>query len=272
MHFSRASWLLSACMGAMVSASSVLEMDLVFPRNETYAPTELFPIIFAFQNAERAKYLNPHISYTIRNWDNRNDTITRSYDLRWTNWSSHDPYFAYTYFSDFSTEGRWKLDWSLTWESCDEYAFSNSLPRASMIYNSTSWGIFFTIQNAAPKVDLVTATANKTCPGEHGVAIKVTDKTMEVPLWVDWPGGDSTNNTCAVVASSTPMPIPDPCRVDIDSAIAASMSASLTATLCKGVNPPADCPEDDENAAQQLAVFGVSLLLAAFGALSFFLM
>jgi hypothetical protein len=33
---------------------------------------------------------------------------------------------------------------------------------------------------------------------------------------VDWSGGDYTNGTCAVVASSTPTPKPDPCRVNID--------------------------------------------------------
>ncbi|KAA8645104.1 uncharacterized protein ATNIH1004_009319 [Aspergillus tanneri] len=109
-------------------------------------------------------------------------------------------------------------------------------------------------------------------PGEYGVAINVTNKTMQVPMWVEWSGGDYTNDTCAVVASSTPTPTPDPCRVNIDSTIVASMSASLKARLCNGLNPPADCLEDDESAAQQLAVFGVSCLLAAFGTLGFFLM
>ncbi|THC91636.1 hypothetical protein EYZ11_008903 [Aspergillus tanneri] len=94
---------------------------------------------------------------------------------------------------------------------------------------------------------------------------------MQVPMWVEWSGGDYTNDTCAVVASSTPTPTPDPCRVNIDSTIVASMSASLKARLCNGLNPPADCLEDDESAAQQLAVFGVSCLLAAFGTLGFFL-
>ncbi|THC87761.1 hypothetical protein EYZ11_012796 [Aspergillus tanneri] len=73
---------------------------------------------------------------------------------------------------------------------------------------------------------------------------------MLVPWGWRWSGGDYTNDTCAVVDSSTPTPTPDPCRVEIDSSIR------------RTVNPPADCP-DDENAAQQLAVFGISCLLAA---------
>ncbi|KAH6617545.1 hypothetical protein F5144DRAFT_624221 [Chaetomium tenue] len=37
-----------ACLAAVVSAANggVLEVDVVFPRNETYAPTDSFPIIF----------------------------------------------------------------------------------------------------------------------------------------------------------------------------------------------------------------------------------
>jgi hypothetical protein len=253
MQFSPTTWLLAAYMAAIANAAGytagILEVDLVFPRNETYAPTDWFPVVFAFQNAERARYLNLHIEYTIRKpADPWNGRVSRSHDLRWTNWSSHDPYFVYAFSGSFATEGHWMLAWHLSWQSCNEEAFT--------------------------KVDLVAAaTANDTCPPEQGVAINVTDKTMHVPSWAEhWSGGDHTGDICAVVASSSPTPTPDPCRVDIDSAIVASMSASLTATLCRGLNPPPDCPKDDDNAAQKLAVFGVSCLLAAFGAFGFFLM
>ncbi|BCS24216.1 uncharacterized protein APUU_40660S [Aspergillus puulaauensis] len=269
-------------LGAVVGATSdsVLEVDLVFPRNETYEPTDRFPIVFAFQNAKLAKYLNPHIDYTIFNWANLpgNDGADWSHDLRTVNWSStNDPYFAYNFFSDsVLPEGQWKMTWSVGWQSCNETAFSQQLDTSAMVFNSTTRGISFTIKKSAPKVDLVSATADKTsCSGESasdletGVAIpiNVTGKTMEVPSWVDWSGGD----TCAVVASSIPTPTVDPCRVKIDSAIEASMSAAWTAKLCRGVNPPPDCPEDDRGAAQKLVVVGVSTLFAAFGALGFLL-
>ena len=58
-----------ACLAAVVSAANgdVLEVDVVFPRNETYAPTDSFPVISAFQNAHLAWYLNMDIRYLIRN-------------------------------------------------------------------------------------------------------------------------------------------------------------------------------------------------------------
>ncbi|OBT58601.1 hypothetical protein VE04_01704 [Pseudogymnoascus sp. 24MN13] len=256
MRFSlaRESWFLVACIGAIVNlnaaAASVLEVDLVFPRNETYAPTTWFPVVFAFQNAERARLLNPHISYTIRNWNNMlgNDGASFSHDLRLANWSSHDPYF----------------------ESCNEVAFSAGLSR-DMTRNSSSWSALFTTDNSAPEIDLVAVTNTKTCPAaELGVAINVTDTTMAVPFGVDWSGGD----ICAVVASSTPTPTANPCQVKVDSVVVASMSASLAATLCRGIDPPANCTNDDESVAQQLvvpgvSVVGISCVLSAFGALVF---
>ncbi|KAL5337696.1 hypothetical protein BJX70DRAFT_409025 [Aspergillus crustosus] len=281
MHFHPSTWLLAASAIAITldtaAASGILEVDLVFPRNKTYAPEDFFPIVFAFQNPSLARYLNPHISYTISNENNRSTSIARSHDLRWTNWSTEQNlFFAYAYFSEFGSEGQgtWTVDWSLSWESCDEEAFSNIAyhPRARMISNSSSFGLSFSIGNAGEEVDLVSATAGQTCPGEQGVIISITDRTMQVPLQVDWAGSEATNDSCVVVETSTPTMTPDACRVEIDEAAAASMRTSLTATLCRGVNPPDDCPEieDDENDAQRLAVLGASVLLGACGPLSFF--
>ncbi|KAJ6120995.1 hypothetical protein N7523_005275 [Penicillium sp. IBT 18751x] len=270
MHIARASWLLAACITTMINASDILEVDLTFPCNETYAPTKWFPIVFAFQNAERARYLNPEITYTIWNLDDRDDVTTMSHDLRWANWTNQDPYLAYKYFGIFRNESRWKVTWSLSWESCDEHAFETHPLSAEMIRNTTTWSTWFTVQNSAPKVDLIAATAKKTCPGEYGVAINVTDKTMNVPSYVVWSGGKYTNHTCAVVASSKSTPTPNPCQVHIDKTMVASMEASLQSRLCNVINPPDECPEDEKNIAQQLAVAGVACLLAGFGALSFF--
>lgn len=270
MHIPRASCLLAA-IGTTINAYDILEVDLAFPRNETYAPADRFPIVFAFQNAEHARYLNPAISYTLWNLQDLDTSVTSSHDLRGTNWTDQDIYLAHSYSTLFKNEGRYKVSWTVTWQSCDEDAFENRLSTANMIDNMTTWATYFTTQSSARKVDLVAATSKKTCPEEYGVLINVTDKTMKVPWNVRWSGGDYTNDTCAVVAKSTPTATPDPCRVHIDKTTVESMEASLLARLCSGLYPPSDCPEDKKNAAQQLAVVGMSCLLAAFGAFGFFL-
>jgi hypothetical protein len=261
-------------MGTIINASGILEVDLVFPRNDTYAPTDSFPVVFAFQNAQLARYLNPRVDFLLWNLQADDASLTLSHDLGWKNWTE-DTYLAHKVMSFPDKEGRYKVSWTLYWDSCDEYTFENPDRIPRMIHNRTTWATYFTIDNSAPKVDLVAATANETCPGEYGVVINVTDKTMKVPSGVKWSGKAWNNNTCAVVADSTPTPTPtptpDPCRVHIDKAAVASIEASVTARICRGINPPDYCPKDDKNAATQLAVAGLSCLLAVVGALGFFL-
>jgi hypothetical protein len=86
-----------------------------------------------------------------------------------------------------------------------------------------------------------------------GTAIKITD-TMQA--YARWCGGES----CAAVATS--VPTPSPCHAKINSAAAASISASLEAKHCRvtAVPPNRNCPEDEvEAAAQQTAVGMVGL-------------
>ncbi|OBT61058.1 hypothetical protein VE03_09149 [Pseudogymnoascus sp. 23342-1-I1] len=262
----RESWLLAACIGAIanfnVAAANGLEVDLIFPRNESYAPMTWFPIVFAFQNSTRARLLRPSFAYRVVNMDYTNGPEAMDFyrNLQYENLSTHDPYFQYDHFERLLTkEGRWRLTAELTWSGCD-------------LMNISYWSLYFTTNNSAPKVDLVAATNSKTCPAELGVAINVTDETKPLSLRESWGSG---LDSCAVVGNATSITV-DPCRVKIDSAIVASMSASLQADLCKREFPPANCSNDDASAAHQQAIIGIpavgiSCLVAAFGALGFFL-
>ncbi|KAE8152019.1 hypothetical protein BDV25DRAFT_128314 [Aspergillus avenaceus] len=270
MHFPSMRWLLVTCVGAIIgtTTATILEVDVVFPRNETYAPNFWFPIVFAFQNAKSAELLNFYITFDIWNWHkNLGESYGYSHELKWANWSSHEPYFEYRFVDHLMREGHWRLQWTVSWQSCNEIAPPGNLGQ-KMIENDTTWYVNFATNNSAPAVDLVAATANKTtCARELGHAINVTDRTMDSDLSANW----ARRWTCAVVASSTPTPTPDPCRVTIDSANAASMTASWNAKLCKGLNPPPDCPKK-RSASQQLRVVGTSCVLAASGALGFLLL
>lgn len=42
-----------------------IQVDLVFPRNETYAPTQMFPTVFAIDNFDSATPLDLYISLTV---------------------------------------------------------------------------------------------------------------------------------------------------------------------------------------------------------------
>lgn len=254
-------------MTTMASAWGVFEVDLLFPRNDTYAPTDNFPVVFGFQNPERAKYLNIAIS-TFHDVP-ETSLARRIYpDLRWRNWTDPESWLQYDYYS-FTNEGHYKIRWIVWWNSCNKDAFEDSVGNPDMNWHRATWDTWFTISKVAPEVDLIAATAKETCRGEFGVAINVTDETMRVPSGVKWPTNQH-NRTCSVVVES-PMPLPDPCRIHLNTTVVESMEASLHPELCSSSRPSSDCPEQEKSAAGQLVVVGISGLLATLGAVGFFL-
>ncbi|KAL2132723.1 hypothetical protein VTI74DRAFT_3433 [Chaetomium olivicolor] len=164
-----------ACLGA-VNAAGMLEIDVVFPRsNETYAPTEYFPIVFALQNAKLARHLEPIIYSFVRNGSDLETFGDGRHDLTYANYSS-EPYFVYHH-ENITTEGPYELFTTAVWQSCNK-----SGDQVSILGNDINFSIHFTIKRGGQEVDLVAATANdKTCSAENGVAINVTDETYEVP-------------------------------------------------------------------------------------------
>ncbi|KAL2285878.1 hypothetical protein FJTKL_07577 [Diaporthe vaccinii] len=135
--------------------------------------------------------------------------------------------------------------------------------------NSTKLWVDFSIEEGAQTADVVAATAREEeCPAHVGVSINVTDETHEVPEPLS--GVNELSGTCAVVDSSSPTPESNPCRVQIDNAAVESMEAEELERRCSSVNPPADCPEEDQ-ALQQLAVAGGAIFAAVLGAAAFLL-
>lgn len=46
-----------------------VEVDLVFPHNETYATSDLMPLAFGIQNPQLVIWLNPSLEVFIWRWD-----------------------------------------------------------------------------------------------------------------------------------------------------------------------------------------------------------
>lgn len=107
-------WLvsLSTLVATAHAATHPVEVDLIFPRNDTYSPTYDFPVVFAVQNSQHAELLNIHLRYQISWGDFRNNYTDWWTDLMWANWSSADPYFTFAFFNrnrtDFWHRMRWR--------------------------------------------------------------------------------------------------------------------------------------------------------------------
>ncbi|KAF7547587.1 hypothetical protein G7Z17_g7615 [Cylindrodendrum hubeiense] len=256
-----APWLLLA---AASNVSGIIEVDLVFPRNDTYAPFPLLPVVFGFRNTELLKFIYARVKFYGRPYDNDNitaDGISATWNLLGTNYSANDPYFEYyAYPRIFNTEGIWEIAWELVWNTCTAESLSRD-DGAHFYTNYLSGSVVFTTKNSSQEIDFAASTNNKTCSKSVGAAVNITD-TLEVPSGSEWFGGD----TCAIAGF---LPTPSPCEITIDDATASSMSSSITSAACVFPTPPISCPSDDQSGAPRLAVGGMACLAAAFGGLGY---
>ena len=271
-----------ATCAKMVGASSgVVEVDLIFPRNETYAPTAYLPIIFAFQNSHLAQFLDPLIHINAQLVQNANGSTPQwappeSIDLeqlRWANFTNNDTYFAYPTYQrnniTFATEGIWQITWTFNWAVCSEDSLANNI----FMRNESQHTTTLTIRKGAPEVDIVSGTTDKSCSRQVGVAVNITN-TLHIPSSAHWEGQtdkwEGQGDMCASTASS--VPTSDPCRVSIDPAAAASISCSITsgssATNFSTTTSSLTCPEDKKSAAGSLTIGSFAAL---FGVLSYLL-
>ncbi|KFY17719.1 hypothetical protein V492_00444 [Pseudogymnoascus sp. VKM F-4246] len=253
----RCSLLLVCAVATVYAASGNLEIDLLFPQNDTYAPEQIIPVAFAIQNSALAGHLQPKVDFVMYPYLNHNKSYAYGYnDLTWYNFSKSDPSIIYGEALDvLNTEGVWTLEWSTYTLMC-----SPNNDTEGYDYNFTKRQVTFTTKNGAKRPDLTAATSPGSCANADTHILKVTDSRI---------AGDpfENNKHCAMLAETTP--VPSPCAVKIDSAAAASVSARMTNRACVAINRTG-CPELDEKGMGQglvvpsLAV-GAAFLAAAVG-------
>ncbi|KAI8719883.1 hypothetical protein NCS52_00770600 [Fusarium sp. LHS14.1] len=256
------------------NSTGLLEIDLVFPRNETYNPSPLMPIVFSYRNTKLIPLLRPTITYEIwRYSDFGGDNLPGEEEVPLVNPSSSDPYLKHSFYvSDFDTEDTWLLAFHVRWTSCvkDGKGSLGFDPYTVLQTNLTNVGIVFTTKGPSKQIDLVAATSNQTCAAPAGIAIDIasTDNTFDST-------GENEEDRCPWVTS--PPTEADSCAVTIGTAAASSISASMTSDVCNWraatvVPDGVDCSSfNKESAALQIVPGGVACLAFMLGALGFIL-
>ncbi|KAK4042735.1 hypothetical protein C8A01DRAFT_44229 [Parachaetomium inaequale] len=254
------------------AASGTVEVDLVLPQNDTYAPAPIIPVAFAIQRSDLAAYLQPSLTFSILPYNNWSHSLANGhYAMTWANFTSSDPYMQYGEALEvLNTEGVWMLIWQLDFAHC-----SAGTGVLNITGDHKLGRVVFTTKNGAKKPDLTAATTassgedTSSCPNDQAFAFNITETRDS---------GDFFENRqpCAVLAETTPAP--SPCAVTIDTAAASSVSSSLTHLACRlQTGEPAPwCPEPEKDAAaggvvvpRMAAVGGVACLAAAVGGLGF---
>ncbi|GFP58989.1 hypothetical protein TASIC1_0011035600 [Trichoderma asperellum] len=254
---SRARFALAALMAGLVAAMgdksashtvpAPFEVDLLFPRNETYAPSWLMPIVFAVQNPPlTVPPLSASIEWAV--WEG-NDTGSPGSaragfgDVAATNPAPSNPNLLSVAVNTISyPEGVWTLAWYVQYDTCGG-------PRRGENFTTV-----FTVSKSGKAIDIEAATSSDTCGTAEAQAFNVTSPVQ-----------------CGTL---DPSPTTNPCAVTINSAAVSSISALAKATgavctsystnlTCQDPRPPPGQPSAANPRVAASSTLHVLTLLAA---------
>ncbi|KAI1375638.1 hypothetical protein F4677DRAFT_421929 [Hypoxylon crocopeplum] len=224
------------------------EVHLIYPRNDTYAPTTLMPIVFAIQNSQLAAPLDLNIQWDIYQIGVYDGLVASGVLLlTGVDFSNNsDPYFKFTSTAKLNvTEAAWMLMWTLSSGNCSIGSEGDDGWTDNLSYYNRVMVAHFTTKNGTKEPDLVAATAV-----DNGVCASNTQGyfTFNVTgtLHVSDPRKYDGRDTCAILAPPEPTVSANAtaCGPSIDASAASSISAAITSRACKALNPVVTCRPD----------------------------
>lgn len=256
---------LSAAQSPAIQYPTTVEVDLVFPRNDTFSPSTLLPVVFAVQNARAFSQLDLRIWWGV--WKREGEKLTQGYE-KFTyvdNNGTDDIQFveAGANLNQYNvTEGVFQLSYTLTFQICSDLAGAVKQKRVSTLHM-----VEFTIKNGAPPPSIVTGSSD-VCPKPV--------KTFKVDRLV-------RNNT--IISSPCfdidgELPSPTPCAIRLDEAAASSISTAITSKACTSdiYDPPVlttGCPalattssEPNGACGSRSKIAGMGIVLTAIAAVT----
>lgn len=200
------------------AAIGTFEVDLIFPRNGTYAPVPLMPVVFAVQNPALASPLDLLIEWTAFEYGSDSRNGTQQIGLSNLNASTSNPYFVTSYISSLSgIESTWVFNWVLTTGNCSQTG-------GHATYDNQVEYVVFTTNQTSPAPDLEGATSAATCAMSPAQAFNVTAVEFAPQ------GYGNGVSSCAVLGPSPTAA--NPCAAAIDSSAASSITAAISLSRC----------------------------------------
>ncbi len=223
------------CRSASVQAA-IVEVDLVFPRNDTYRPGPV-PILFAIQNSALAVPLTLDVTWQV--WDavpvvpfedggNLTLVASGSHNLLCDQVGQSDPFFTTaSAFTGFTTDrdGEWVILWSVHSHNC---SVTENVTQISYLYHPQY--LFFTTKKGAQQPDVLQNTS--ACASSPGVTFNVTDT---LPIAANLNYGRSS---CNVLAPSPP-PAANVCAIAMGPAVAAAATKLTPDYSCESATSTA---------------------------------
>ncbi|KAK2874928.1 hypothetical protein FQN49_001929 [Arthroderma sp. PD_2] len=250
----------------------ILEADLVFPRNDTYAPIPYMPFVLAIQNFHTTKSFYRMLKYNFSTAsDPEHPIVSDSISFHNYLYGSFDRGDT-KFISDFTTalnntEGNWLFSWEWTISNCSKSTkysdnpISKELNFVDTNFTSQRSQVYFNTKNGFQEADFLAATQDGTCNDGtgSGLAFNITgneDNVAGGQYYFDSP-------ECPIISGTTQTP--NPCEVKIDDETAADILFSIQSGACLQHNDTSVCPPvrggKKENAARRAAQFSVGGLV-----------
>lgn len=240
-----------------------LEIDLIFPRNDTYEPTHLVPIVFAFQKPGQIPNntaLNMEAVIRVaRPGDGPYSSVIDRLALKPD--GDKGIGFFYTGYLQAFTEGTYEVSYDINWDNCTalntlKYGHSDFLYQASGYTNSVT----FTMKNGSQPMDLIAGFNKHTCHNTQSAMLQI-DYMQRFPKWFRGDEFRANHPFCAVMYDSPPPA--QPCNVVLTPERAHSIVQRLNESICYVPTDGTHCYEYNQkkkNDGAQLYPFSVAFV------------
>ncbi|UNI17015.1 hypothetical protein JDV02_003395 [Purpureocillium takamizusanense] len=250
----KARFLVLSLLASLAKAEEVTgraEVDVIFPRNDTFEPMPLMPVVFAVQNPGAIGQLYPTLQYWLAPLDSPKEGGYQDLRIRDLPPNETTAFLYRGIANTVNTERMWEFSWHLRWTNCstsdngtafdDEHTLNDLNGFHRRTYNPLQ-SIIFTTRKGGLQPNLTALSTGEDCGKTQALGFDVK-QYLSVPARLS---GDGVTS-CALLAS--PAPTPSPCKASVESEAASSISSSLTSTECRSTNPAVSCPPKDDGAA-----------------------
>lgn len=216
---------LPSCKFGAGVQGAVVEVDLVFPRNDTYS-TGSIPLLFAVQNSALAVPLAMHISWIMSDYGDDNRVVFGSRSLLCDELGQTDPFLTHEYLNPDKTtaaEATWRLIWTVQSQNCSR---EGNATQISQILQQHA--VLFTTKKGAPQPDVLRGA--DACARSPAATFNVTDT---LPIYASRNMG---RDSCNVLAPG-PFPSPNPCAIAMGPVVVAAAANLTRQSFCESVGP-----------------------------------
>lgn len=242
-----------------------LQVDLIFPHSETYAPTQWFPIVFGVQNLDAIWPLDIHLNGAIVSTDRKHDYFSKIFSLTYDKFADlvgPTPSNQLFYIPAINMTNRPTGSYTIQWEvEVKNRCFANN---TNPLLDQKGWAWRsryskqtheFSIASGAQLPD-VEATINSCIePEENTVAVRIAEVRKTVDEGRPCPVFETNNitlNKCAY----------KPVAAELAANVSTLMLSNMGCDEGTWQNITAPCPRQESTASLRSIEFGTGLVLA----------